>query len=121
MSFVGRRLNLVLVVALLVLAAGTVGATALYQSGVSAVETQNEQLRAQNEQLREDLQTARDRIQSLQSQVSELQERVETLRSQLSTARDERDAAEADLRSLCDQWRETNRTAPQECENVGTE
>lgn len=118
MSFVGRRLNLVLVAALLVLAAGTVGVTALYQSGVSEVATQNDQLRAQNEQLREDLRSARDRIQSLQSRVSELENRIEELQSQLSTARDERDAYREDLRSVCQQWQQANETVPQECENV---
>ncbi|MFA1611044.1 copper transporter [Halobellus rubicundus] len=125
MSFVGRRLNLVLVVVLAVLAVGTVGATVLYQSGVSAVETQNEQLRAQNEQLREDLRSARERIDTLQSRVSELEDRAESLRSTLQTqnetlvqVREERNGYRSDLESLCEQWRQERDTVPEECEDV---
>ncbi|MGQ4556225.1 hypothetical protein [Halobellus sp. GM3] len=118
MTFVGRPLNLALVVALLVLAAGTVGATVLYQSGVSEVETQNEQLRGQNEQLREDLRSARDRIDSLESQVADLQRRVETQNETIADTRAERDRYREDLESLCAQWREENDDVPEECENV---
>ncbi|WP_435182452.1 copper transporter [Halobellus sp. EA9] len=125
MSFVGRRLNLVLVVVLVVLAVGTVGATVLYQSGVSAVETQNEQLRAQNEQLREDLQSARERIDALQSRVSKLEERVESLRRTLQAqnetlvqVRAERNEYRNDLESLCEQWRRERDSVPEECEDV---
>ncbi|MFB6091832.1 MAG: hypothetical protein ABEK02_02350 [Haloquadratum sp.] len=125
MTFVGRHLSLALVVALLVLAAGTVGVTVLYQSGVSAVTSQNEQLRTQNERLREELRSARDRIQELRSRVAALEDRVAELRSRvqaqnetIASLRAERDASRADLRSLCRKWSQRNETVPPECENV---
>jgi len=117
-TFVGRRLNLVLVVALAVLAVGTVGATVLYQSGVSAVEGQNEQLRAQNQQLREDLQSARERISGLQSRVTSLESTLETKNETLSEVRTERDGYRDDLQSVCEQWRQERDSVPEECENV---
>jgi len=120
-TFVGRPLNLAVIVAVLVLAAGTVGATVLYSSGVTEVETQNEQLRAQNEQLREDLASARDRIESLRTQVESLQGQLNARNETLTEVRSERDAAQSDLRSVCDQVREENVSLPEECENVGSE
>lgn len=118
MTFVGRPLNLALVVALLVLAAGTVGATVLYQSGVSEVESQNEQLRAQNEQLREDLRSARDRIETLEAQVDDLQSRLAAKNETLSDARAERDRYREDLRAVCERLRQETDDVPEECENV---
>ena len=121
MTYVGRTLNLALVVALLVLAAGTVGATVLYQSGVADVEAQNEQLRAQNEQLREDLQSARDRVESLRSEVQRLKEQLDSKNETLTEVRAERDGYREDLRSVCRQvseGSESNESLPEECENV---
>ncbi|MBB6646126.1 hypothetical protein [Halobellus ruber] len=121
MTFVGRPLNLVVVVAVLVLAAGTVGATVLYNSGVSEVEDQNEQLRAQNEQLREDLASARERVQTLQKRVGSLQRRLAARNETLTEVRAERDAAQSDLRAVCEQVRGENASLPEECANVGSE
>ncbi|QCC47920.1 hypothetical protein [Halobellus limi] len=118
MTYVGRRLNLALVAALLVLAAGTVGATVLFQSGVSEVEAQNEQLRSQNEQLREDLRSARDRIDSLESQVSGLESELAAANETLSAVRSERDGYREGLSEVCEQLREENGSVPEECENV---
>jgi septal ring factor EnvC (AmiA/AmiB activator) len=124
-TFVGRPLNLALVVALLVLAAGTVGATVLYQSGVSEVEAQNEQLRTQNEQLREDLRSARDRIETLESEiesleaeVADVQETLDARNETLASVREERDRYRADLQSVCKEWNQDNGEVPEECENV---
>ena len=121
MTFIGRPLNLAVVVAIIVLAVGTVGATALYQSGVVAVETQNEQLRAQNEQLSEDLTSARDRIEALETQVESLRGQLSARNETLQEVRTERDDARADLRSVCEQVRGENVTVPEECENVESE
>jgi len=125
-TFVGRPLHLALVAALLVLAAGTVGATVLYQSGVSEVEAQNEQLRTQNEQLREDLRSARDRIEtleseieSLESEVTGLQETLDARNETLAGVREERDQYRENLRSVCEQWSQEHGETPEECENVG--
>lgn len=118
MTYVGRRLNLVLVAALLVLAAGTVGATVLFQSGVSEVESQNEQLRAQNEQLREDLRDARDRIDSLESEVSALEGDLAAANETIAEVRAERDGYREDLSSVCEQLRQENGSVPEECEDV---
>lgn len=120
MTFVGRPLNLVVVVAVLVLAAGTVGATVLYNAGVSEVEGQNEQLRAQNEQLRQDLASARDRVQTLQERVDSLQQQLAARNETLTEARAERDAAQSDLRAVCEQVRGENVSLPEECEDVGS-
>ncbi len=121
MTFVGRPLNLAVVVALLVLASGIVGATVLYHSGVTEVESQNEQLRSQNEQLREDLASARDRIETLEGRVDSLQQQLNERNETLTEVRSERDAAESDLRAVCDQVRGENVSLPEECESVGSE
>jgi len=120
-TFIGRPLNLAVVVALLVLAAGTVGATALYNSGVTEVEEQNEQLRSQNEQLREDIASARDRIENLESTVGSLQRQLTQRNESITELRAERDEARADLRAVCGQVREENVSLPEECEDVGSE
>jgi septal ring factor EnvC (AmiA/AmiB activator) len=114
-TYVGRRLNIALVAALLVLAAGTVGATALFQSGVSEVEAQNEQLRSQNEQLREELRSARDRIESLETRVSSLESELAAANETLAEVRSERDGYREDLSSVCEQLREENDSVPEEC------
>ena len=118
MTYVGRRLNLVLVVALVVLAVGTVGATVLFQSSVSEVQAQNEQLRAQNEQLRENLRTARDRIDSLEARVSSLEEELAATNETLSEVRSERDGYREDLAAVCEQVRRENDSVPEECDDV---
>jgi uncharacterized protein (DUF3084 family) len=118
-TFVGRPLNLAVVVAIVVLAAGTVGATALYQSGVAEVETQNDRLRAQNEQLREDLASARERIDGLETRVESLRAQLSARNETLETVRSERDTAQADLRSVCEEVRDGNVTLPEECADVG--
>jgi uncharacterized protein (DUF3084 family) len=120
-TFVGRPLNLAVVVALLVLAAGTVGATVLYNSGVTEVESQNEQLRSQNEQLREDLASARDRVETLETRVDSLQQQLNAQNETLQEVRSERDEARSDLRSVCEQVRGENVSLPEECEDVGSE
>jgi chromosome segregation ATPase len=120
-TFVGRPLSLAVVVALCVLAAGTVGATVLYSSGVTEVETQNQQLRSQNEQLREDLASARDRIGSLEDRVESLRRQLQSKNETLSDVRAERDAARSDLRAVCDRVRGENVSLPEECEGVGSE
>lgn len=120
MTFVGRPLNLVVVVAVLVLAAGTVGATVLYSSGVTAVERQNEQLRAQNDQLRKDLKSARERVRTLEDRVDSLRGQLAARNETLTEVRSERDAARSDLRAVCQQVRGENVSVPEECENVGS-
>ena len=121
MTFVGRPLNLAIVVALLVLAAGTTGATVLYNAGVTEVESQNEQLRSQNEQLREDLASARERVETLETRLDSLQRQLNAKNETITEIRSERDAAQSDLRSVCEQVREENVSLPEECENVGSE
>lgn len=121
MTFVGRPLSLAVVATILVLAAGTVGATVLYDAGVTEIEAQNEQLRAQNDQLRENLASARDRIETLESRVDALQGRLNARNETLTEVRAERDEAREDLRSVCDQVRGENVSLPEECENVGSE
>ena len=120
MTFVGRPLSIAVVAAILVLAAGTVGATVLYNSGVSEVERQNEQLRSQNEQLREDLRSARDRIGSLEDRVDSLQQQLAARNETLQEARTERNAAREDLRAVCDHIEGENVSRPEECEDVGS-
>jgi uncharacterized protein (DUF3084 family) len=114
-TFIGRPLNLAVVVAILVLAAGTVGATVLYNAGVTEIEAQNEQLRSQNDQLRESIASARDRIETLESRVDSLQQRLAARNETLTEARSERDAAQSDLRAVCDQIRGENVSLPEEC------